>query len=424
MLTTQPYKGARDFYPEDKRMQDYIFGVWKNIAESYGYEPIDAPLLEPIELFAAKSGQEIVSEQTYQFVDRGGRTVVIRPEMTPSVARMVAAKRQELAYPLRWYSIPNVWRYERPQKGRLREHWQLNIDMFGVATIDSELEMITMSRDLMNAFGASADSYKIRINSRKLVNFIMAEYLGLDIDKGHMMTKLLDKREKMSKSDFMQQVKDISADSLEKMEKLVTAKSMADLPKMILESRAIKEVQVLFTLLHERGIEGAVFDIGLVRGFDYYTDIVFEVFDTDPENSRSLFGGGRYDGLVGLFGVEPVPVVGFAMGDVTIKDFLKTHKLLPDVQTATDVYIAVPGTQLKEAGEVAKTLREMGVNTELDITGRKLEKQIKTASKKGIKYILFVGKKEVEEQMFTLKDIKGGREQKLTLERIAEVTKS
>jgi histidyl-tRNA synthetase len=165
-LSTQPYKGARDFYPEDKRQQKYLFAVWRRVCERFGYEEYDAPILESLDLYLAKTGEEIVNEQTYTFTDRGDRQVVIRPEMTPTVSRMVAARRQELAYPLRWYSIPNLWRYERPQRGRLREHWQLNVDLFGVADTSAELEMISLVDAMFKEFGALPDQYEIRLNCR------------------------------------------------------------------------------------------------------------------------------------------------------------------------------------------------------------------------------------------------------------------
>src|SRR5438309_11103942 len=156
-LPTQPYKGARDFYPDDKRLQKYIFGKLRESVEKFGYEEYDAPVLEPLELYLAKTGEEIVNEQTYTFEDRGGRKVAIRPEMTPTVSRMVAAKRQELAYPLRWYSIPNLWRYERPQRGRLREHWQLNVDLFGLPGIEAEHEIINVVDTIFQSFGATQE---------------------------------------------------------------------------------------------------------------------------------------------------------------------------------------------------------------------------------------------------------------------------
>src|SRR6201994_4306063 len=163
-LSTQPYKGARDFYPADKRLQKYMFAKWREVCERFGYEEYDAPILEPLEIYLAKTGEEIVNEQTYVFEDRGGRKVVVRPEMTPTVSRMVAARRQELGYPLRWYSIPNLWRYERPQRGRLREHWQLNVDIFGVQGAAAEFEIITLVDNIFKAFNARADMYEIRLN--------------------------------------------------------------------------------------------------------------------------------------------------------------------------------------------------------------------------------------------------------------------
>lgn len=427
-LSTQPYKGTRDFYPEDKRVQNYIFGVWIKIAERYGYEDYMAPMLEPYELYAAKTGQEIVNEESYLFTDRGGRQVMIRPEMTPSVSRMVAARRQELAYPVRWYNIANYMRYQRPQRGRQREFWQLNADIFGVETIDAEVEIISMADEIMKAFGATDKMYSIKINSRHLVNFLMAEYLELDVVQSQLMIKLFDRKDKITPTEFRDQALEIfdadkAKDGLRKIGALFAAKSMGELPKQILESSAIEQVQLLFTLLREHGVKSATFDIGLMRGLDYYTDIVFEVFDTNPENSRSLFGGGRYDGLVGLFGVEPLSAVGFAPGATTMQDFLETHKLLPKLTTKTEVYMVVLGDALKGAQRLAGRLRSEEVNVEVDITGRKLDKQIKTAVKKGIPYLLFVGQKELDEEMYTLKDLSAEKEHKVAFSRLVTTIK-
>jgi histidyl-tRNA synthetase len=422
MLTTQPYKGSRDFYPEDMRVQNYIFSVWRKMAERYGYEEYMTPMLEPLELYAAKSGQELVNDESYLFVDRGNRQVMIRPEMTPSVSRLVAGRRQELPYPVRWYSVANFMRYQRPQRGRLREFWQLNVDIFGVQTIDAEVELITMADQIMKQFGATDKMYTIKINSRSLVNFMMAEYLELDVVQSQLMMKLFDRKDKVSPAEFIDQASEIFdrpkvQEGLKKIGTLFAAKSMGDLPKQILESTAIREVQMLFTLLREHGVKSVTFDIGLMRGLDYYTDIVFEVFDTNPMNARSLFGGGRYDGLVGLFGVEPVPTVGFAIGDLTFADFLQTHKLVPGLRTNTEVYLVVLGDALKGAQKLADRLRNQGVNTELDITGRKIDKQIKTAIKKGIPFLLFVGQKELDEETYTLKDVAQEKEHKLSFSR-------
>jgi histidyl-tRNA synthetase len=427
-LSSQPYRGTRDIYPEDKRVQNYIFNTWRLVAEQFGYEEYDAPLLEPFELYAAKSGQDLVNEETYQFVDRGGRNVVIRPEMTPSVSRMVAARRQELAYPVRWYSIAPFMRYERPQRGRERQFWQLNVDIFGVPTLEADAEIIAMADATMKAFGAKSKMYTLKVNSRQLINFVMAEYLELDVIQSQLMIKLFDKKDKITHEEFRDQAAEIFDESkakagLKKIATLLGAKTMGELPSILLESNAVKEVQQLFTLLREYGVVNAVFDIALMRGFDYYTGIVFEVFDNHPDNRRAMFGGGRFDGLVGLFGVEPVPTVGMAPGATTTEDFLRSHDLLPKLDSTTEVYLIVFGEALKGAQKLAGKLRSEGVKVEVDITGRKLDKQIKTAVKKRIPYLLFVGQKELNEELYTLKNVQKEAEQKLSFEELVVTVK-
>jgi len=426
-LTSQPYKGTRDYYPEDKRIQNYIFSVWRKVAESFGYEEYGASILEPLDIYTAKSGQELANEQTYTFIDRGGRTVAIRPEMTPTVSRMVAARRQELAYPARLYSIANFMRYERPQRGREREFWQLNVDIFGDDGVTAEAEVITLADSVMKSFGASPEDYVIKINNRKLINFMMAQYLGLDAIQAQIMVKLLDRKNKISEQDFTDQVNEVFGDQAEiglpKIEKLLRATSMADLPAEIRDSSAVREVQELFTLLERNEVKSLVFDITLMRGLDYYTGMVFEVFDTNPENSRSLFGGGRYDGLVGLFGAEPISAVGMAPGGTTVEDFLRTHGLLPRLRSTTQVYISALGDVSREATKLARELRNKNINVELDITGRKLDRQIKIAIKKDIPYILFIGEDEVGSGVYTLKDIAKSEEYKLRFTEIIDFLK-
>ncbi len=421
-LSPQPYKGTRDFYPADKRVQNYIFSVWRKISESFGYEEYGAPILEPLEVYVAKSGQELASEQTYTFTDRGDRVVAIRPEMTPSVSRMVAAKRQELAYPARLYSIANFMRYERPQKGREREFWQLNIDIFGDDSMSAEAEIISMSDAIMRQFGANPTDYVIKVNNRKLINLIMAQYLELDSAKALAMIKLFDRKNKISQQDFTDQAAEIfdgqAASGLDKVNTLLNAKTMADLPQIIRDSSVVREIQTLFTMLERGGVTNVVFDITLMRGFDYYTGMVFEVNDTDPNNSRSLFGGGRYDGLVGLFGVEPISAVGVAPGGTTMEEFLKGHNLLPVFHSTTDLYIATLGDVAKEALKLATDLRQNGINVELDMSGRKLDKQIKTVIKKDIRYMLFIGSNEVASGQYAIKDMVKSAEYRLGVDDI------
>lgn len=428
-LPTNPYKGARDFYPEDKRIQSYMFGAMRQVVERFGYEEYDAPILEPLELYLAKTGEEIVNEQTYVFTDRGDRQVVIRPEMTPTVSRMVAAKRQELAYPLRWYSIPNLWRYERPQRGRLREHWQLNVDIFGVDNLAAEHEAIEVADGILQAFGAKRNMYKIKLNSRKFMNEALHEYLRLDEVQVHSISKLIDRMHKMDYADFAAQVDAIlipvqREDGIDKrLLDLLTVKSLDKLPESLKAHESVKELERLLKLLDEAGISNAEFDITLMRGFDYYTDIVFEVFDTHPENNRSMFGGGRYDGLVGLFGVEPVPTVGFGMGDVTLQNFLETHELLPHLKPHIDAYVVLIGDVYEKSISTFAKLRELGLNIAVDTSGRKIEKQFKTATKKNVQYVIIIGDLEIEEQQFGLKDLHTGKEEKHSIERIVSLIK-
>src|SRR3989344_5206864 len=394
-LSTQPYKGTRDFYPEDKRLQKWMFAKLREVVESFGYLEYDAPILEPIDIYLAKTGEEIINEQLYSFTDRGDRKVAIRPEMTPSVSRMVAARRQELAYPLRWYSIPNLWRYERPQRGRLREHWQLNVDIFGVADISADHEIILIADSLMKAFKAPAGSYEIRISSRKLVDYFFRDILKLNDQQFHDASKLIDRWHKIEIPDFETQLKEIvDGHGQERLLKLINTSNLDDLPTEV---------------------KAATFDFSVIRGMDYYDDIIFEVFDTSPENNRSMFGGGRYDGLVAAFGVEPVPTVGFGLGDVTLQNLLELHKLLPKLEAETDAVVILIGDIYEPAQKVLTELRSKGLNISVDSTDRKLDAKIKNAAKSNVKYAIFIGEEELKSQQFKLKNLESGDEKVLSL---------
>jgi len=419
-LSSQPYKGTRDYYPEDKRTQNYIFNTWRTVVERFGYEEYGAPIIEPIDIYAAKSGQELVNDQTYVFTDRGGRNVAIRPEMTPTISRMVAARRQELAYPARLYSIANFMRYERPQRGREREFWQLNVDVFGVDQVTADIEIITIADTILKEFGAKSGDYIIRINNRKFINFMMSQYLGLEVVAAQQMTKLFDRRNKITETDFREQVGIIfGSDTDERIEKvmlLINATSIEELPEELKVADALSEVARVFESLAKAGVTDAVFDATLMRGLDYYTGTVFEAFDTHPDNNRSLFGGGRYDGLVGLFGAEPISAVGMAPGNTMMENFLSVHGLLPAQKSLTKVYVVVIDDALDAANAVAAKLRAGGINTEVDITERKIDKKIKTALKKNIEHLLFVG--STDNGTYSLKNAATEEEQKLSIDEI------
>lgn len=423
-LSLEPYKGTRDFYPRDQFLQDYIFSVWKKTCLSFGYLEYNASILEETELYRSKSGEEIVNEQTYSFVDRGGRNVTIRPEMTPTVARMVAQKRKELTFPLRWFSVPNLFRYERPQRGRLREHWQLNADIFGVEGIGADVEIVSLAYNIMKGFGAKDEQFVIHINSRKFLNYLLKEYLRLDEEAAYKASKLLDRMRKIAPSEFESQGVEILREAgFATLRKIIGTNDLSDLPEDLQEHESVQELKAAVKKLNALGVNNLAFDIGLVRGFDYYTGMVFEVYDTSPENNRSLFGGGRYDDLVGIFGVEKVPGVGFGMGDVTIKDFLETHGLMPEYVPAVKLYICHLEGFLDEANELAHFFRGQGLSVAVDLTDRKVSSQVKTADRESIPYVLVVGEEEVKSGKFKLKSLKDSTETEAEKENIGVLIK-
>lgn len=355
-ISTEPYKGVRDFYPEDMAVQNYIFGIWKKTAESFGYSEYGASILEPTELYKAKSGDELVNEQTYSFIDRGERDVTLRPEMTPTVARMIAAKRKELRFPLRWYSIPNLFRYEKPQRGRLREFFQFNADIFGIDTLEADIEIISLSYRIMKNFGLKDEQFQIRIS------------FGANSSK--------------------------------------------------------KNVDELLGKLKKIGIGNAIFDESIARGMQYYTGIVFEIYDTNPENTRALFGGGRYDNLLDMFGVEKVPAVGIGSGDVGIRNVLETYGLLPAVSSPTKLYICTMSEkEISYAQDMAQKIRSHGINVAVDYSGKKVGDQIKYADKNNIPYVMIIGEEEVKTGKVKVKELSTGKETGVTKETIADVLK-
>ena len=423
-LSLEPYKGTRDFYPEDQFVQNYIFSVMREVVERYGYLEYGASILEETELYKAKTGEEIVNEQTYNFTDRGGRNVTIRPEMTPTVARMVAQKRKELSFPLRWYSIPNLFRYERPQRGRLREHWQLNADIFGVESVEADVEIISLAYDIMKGFGAKDEDFEIRINSRRILNWIFDEVLKLDPKKKHELSKLIDKMEKMDRGEFLSEMEKLVGDDTSLMNSIFNSENLQDLMAYVDFPQATGELASVMEKLIVRGVHNIRLVPSLMRGFDYYTGTVFEVFDLNPNNNRSLFGGGRYDDLVGIFGVEKVPGVGFGMGDVTIRDFLETYNLLPPYRPTIDLYI-VPFdlSYIGFANQLASELRVQELNVAVDLTDRKVSAKVKTADKEKIPFVVVVGEEEKKSDTFKVKNLKASQEHQLRSKEIAPFIK-
>jgi len=420
-IDTSSYKGVRDFYPKEMHIEKYLFDGMRKVAERYGYVEYGASPLEPAELYKAKSGEEIIHEQTYTFTDRGDREVTLRPEMTPTVARMVAGRKRDLAFPLRWYSIPNLFRYENPQRGRLREHFQLNVDIFGVTGLDADVEIISVASDTLKQFGATTADYSILINSRKIFQDL-CEHFNISTEQQYILSKIIDKKNKVEKDLFREAVEkillsntDIFIGALERTKNLI---------ELLGEKNPhIQNLVVLIEKLENVGITNVVFTPTLMRGFDYYTDIVFEIFDTNPDNRRSLFGGGRYDNLTELFSDDKVPAVGFGMGDVTLLDFLTTHNLLPEYQSEVTVMLASVKTDSSAVIHLAQTLRSAGVNVATETSDKGVGDKIKATLKLAIPFFIAVGENETTSKQYKVKNLITEQETSVSEHEIVDVLK-
>lgn len=408
-LETEPYKGVRDFYPEDWGRLSSVFNRIREVLAKYGYEEYQASPLERAEMYESKGNEEIIREQTYTFEDRGGRRVTLRPEMTPTLARMVSHKRREIPFPLRWFSIGNRFRYERPQRGRLREFFQTDVDFVGLPEGEADIEIVTIASEILKSFGATTEDFLIRMNSRALLGAACRAVGLTDSEGAKAYWLLLDKKAKMSPEEFEAARGD--KDPLRAIEEATD-------PEVRKEKEAIQQ---LIQTLRDRGIDNVSFDPEIVRGFDYYTGMVFEINDTNIENPRALFGGGRYDGLVALFGGDPIPAVGFAFGDVTFMDFLETHNLLPQSETTPEVYIGTPSPEdAPKAQEFAQMLRDAGIRTFVNLGERDLGAQVKDAVKRGIPYFFAYGSQEEKSSMVRIKDLARSEEESIEENQVAK----
>ena len=407
-LSTEPYKGVRDFYPEDQFLQRYIYEHMERICELFGYEEYGGSVLEPAELYKSKTSEEIVNEQTYTFTDRGDREVTLRPEMTPTLARMIAARSREIPLPARWYTIANVFRYERPQRGRVREHWQLNADLIGVSGVEADAEIIAIAHGILRSLGADEHNFEIRVSDRRILDAI---YGSADIpdEMRTDLTRLLDRREKLT--DFEAQASSLIGDKKK-------TRALLEELEHITSTAYLEELRAQ---LEYMGVRNMTVDTSVTRGFDYYTGMVFEVFDTDPSNRRSLFGGGRYDDLLSLFGNQTIPAVGFGMGDVTAHDFLEAHNLLPRYAPATELMIAIVEPEAgSHAIKLAQDLRREDVTVAINFSGKRVGDQIRQADKMKIPFVIAVGTNERESGRYIVKNLATGAEITLPADRISE----
>ncbi len=406
-------KGTREFYPREMAIRSWLYEKIRYVSELYGYQEYDGPFLETIELYAAKSGEELVKEQSFVFPDRGGNLIALRPELTPSLARMVAQKQNQLIYPLRWWSFGPFWRYEKPQKGRTREFFQWNIDIIGINSAEADAELVAICAEFFRQINLSSREVKILVNDRQLMEREIAR-LGIGSERKKDVFRAIDRRDKMEMKVWEEFVLEegFSRDELNGLKNLIEDKDLY---------RQSGYLKRFFSVLDALDVEEYVkYDPRIVRGLDYYTGVVFEAKDTGEEN-RSILGGGHYDNLVEDVGGEPIPGVGFAMGDVVLPIVLEELGKLPELNLhPADVLVTVFDEELlEESLKVADELRGVGIRTEIFPEAVKLGKQFKYADRTDMHFVVVLGPEELDAGEVKIKDMRTGKQNAIKREQVA-----
>jgi histidyl-tRNA synthetase len=408
MPAIQPVKGTRDFYPEEMAFRRWLYDKISRVSEQYGYQEFEGPFLERLALYAAKSGEELVKEQSFVFPDRGGDLVALRPELTPTLARMVATRSSELSRPIRWWSFGPFWRYERPQKGRSREFFQWNIDLLGIDTPEADAEIAAIGASFFESVGLSPDEIRIKFNDRRLVEAQIAA-IGIPSRQLPAVFRLIDRLEKLSPQQWKVSAEEAGLDK----------KQIADLNSMLEDLDAWRQSPELLTFFDAVKNLGAgdymEYDPTVIRGLDYYTGIVFEARDIEGEE-RSIFGGGRYDDLVAEVGGDPIPGVGFAMGDVVTGIVINKFAAKPELRSnPADVFVPTfDQDSLAEALQLSTDLRRAGLRVEWYPEVARLPKQIKYADRQGIPIVAILGPDEIASGKVAVKDLRTGDQTSLT----------
>lgn len=405
-------RGTRDFYPEEMRLRNWLFEHFHAAARSHGFEEYDSPVLESEELYTRKAGEEITA-QLYNFEDKGGRQVALRPEMTPSLARMVMAKSGTLPIPIKWYSIPQCWRYERTQRGRGREHYQWNVDIWGMRGVEADAELLSVLVHFFRAVGLKSDDLVIRISNRK----ILEEVLGALGITGEVFSKtciVIDKMDKLSSEVIDKQLADLghSHNSITRIKKVLGMKSLDSLSSELdSKSQAVKELRDLFALCESYGISSWLrLDASVVRGLAYYTGSVFEAHDRNNE-LRAICGGGRYDRLLSTLGGKDLPATGFGFGDMVIMELLSDKNLIPRLSTGNeDIVIPLDKNLRHAAMEVASKLRASGRSVDLVLDDKKMKWAFRHAERTGAQRLVMVMPEEWNEGKVRIKNLQTGEE--------------
>ena len=408
----QGVRGTRDFYPEDMRLRNWLFQKFHASSLSHGFEEYDSPIIEHEELYTRKQGEEI-TQQLYNFEDKGGRKISLRPEMTPSLARMVMARSGALPLPIKWYSIPQCWRYERTQRGRGREHYQWNVDIWGMEGIEADAELLSVMVHMFESVGLTHDDVVVRISSRKVLEEVLGA-LGIEGDSFTKTCVIVDKMDKLPEETVSAQLSDlgISDSSITTIQSVLSVTDLPELRDMLSpDSMAVSELERLFQLLESYGIsDWTTFDASVVRGLAYYTGPVFEAQDRGGE-LRAICGGGRYDKLIGTLGGRDLPATGFGFGDMVIMELLSDKGLLPDISSrVSDVVFSMDESLRGAAMEVSSRLRGAGRTVDLVLEPKKMKWVFKHAERTGADRLVMVMPAEWESGKVRIKDLQTGEE--------------
>jgi histidyl-tRNA synthetase len=411
----QPVKGTRDFYPESMAIRNWLYSTMRQVSESFGYQEYEAPFLESIDLYAAKSGEELVKKQSYVFPDRSGDLITLRPELTPSLTRMIAQRQRQLTFPLRWWSFGPFWRYEAPQKGRTREFFQWNIDLIGVDNPEADAELITILATFFKTLGLKPTDVIIQVNDRHLLDAELAG-LALPSDARREISRWIDRRDKMKSTEWEGYGREIGMNDAQ----LTLIKEM--LQNNDLWKKSNELVRVFEALKVMEVAEYIRYNPAVIRGLDYYTGIVWEAFDVSGEVPRAIMGGGRYNNLLEEVGGEPLPATGFAMGDVVISLVLEGKGLIPkDLgNSPASILVTVFDDELwMNSLEFAAELRSAGLKVMCYPAAAKLPKQFKYADRMGVSIVVVIGPDEAAKGQVTIKTLASGDQQ--TVDRKAAI---
>src|SRR6266446_982574 len=402
--------GFRDFYPEDLSLRNHIFATWRSVAARYGFEEYDGPPLESLDLYTQKSGDEIVA-QLYTFKDKGDREVALRPEMTPTLARMVAARVQALKKPIRWFSIPQLFRYERQQRGRLREHFQLNMDIIGEAGPLADAELMAAAVDIMRALGFGAGDVRLRVSDRRLINALLTSR-GLAEGQLPAAYAVLDRSERVPRQVLEEMLRDAKFGKQETSAVFEVA-ALRGKDALAQGGESAEHLTEAVRALEAMGLGDFVaIDLTIVRGLAYYTGIVWELFDTKKE-LRAIAGGGRYDGLLDQ------PALGFGMGDVVLGELLKERGVAPKASSELGAFlIAVGGDDLPTILQLAHALRERGISVEYGLRHAGVRKQLELASARGAARAVIVGPEERAQGLAVVRDLRTSTEAKVPIRQL------